>query len=363
MRRPGVVAIAITAFLIALGIRFLGVNFTGVDASVLPKSASARQVSDAFESRFPANVGSPMYLAITAPRSTAARLDSLADRLRQLPSVAAVATPELLGRDTWRIDVYTHRAALATPTKDLAREIRALPVPFPVRVGGQTASFLDLQSSLRSHLPIGIAILGLVTVLVLFAMTGSIVLPVKSFVMNLLTLSATFGLLVLVFQDGRLEGVLRYTSQGALESSQPIFLGAVAFALSTDYAVFLLTRIKEARDAGASNSEAVAHGLERTGRIITSAALLFCVAVGAFSTSKIVFVKELGLGMALAVIIDATLVRALLVPSLMELLGRWNWWAPGPLRRLHDRFGLSEAAPPPRGTREEIPESEQRPSA
>jgi len=165
--------------------------------------------------------------------------------------------------------------------------------------------------------------------------------------MNLLTLSATFGLLVLIFQDGRLETVLRYTSQGALESTQPIFLAAVAFALSTDYAVFLLTRVKEAYDAGASNSEAVARGLERTGRIITSAALLFCVAVGALSTSKIVFIKELGLGMALAVLIDATIVRALLVPSLMELLGAWNWWAPGPLRRLHDRFGWSEAAPGP----------------
>ena len=180
-------------------------------------------------------------------------------------------------------------------------------------------------------------------------MTGSVVLPLKSLVMNLLTLIATFGLLVLIFQDGRLESVLGYTSQGALEETQPILLAAIVFALSTDYGVFLLTRIKELRDAGASNTEAVAGGLERTGRLVTSAALLFCIAVGAFSTSKIVFIKELGVGMALAVILDATIVRGVLVPSLMRLLGEWNWWAPPALRRLYDRFGLHEAddGPPP----------------
>jgi RND superfamily putative drug exporter len=183
----------------------------------------------------------------------------------------------------------------------------------------------------------------------LFAMTGSVVLPLKSLVMNLLTLIATFGLLVLIFQDGRLESVLGYTSQGALEETQPILLAAIVFALSTDYGVFLLTRIKELRDAGASNTEAVAGGLERTGRLVTSAALLFCIAVGAFSISKIVFIKELGVGMALAVILDATIVRGVLVPSLMRLLGEWNWWAPPALRRLYDRFGLHEAddGPPP----------------
>ena len=154
---------------------------------------------------------------------------------------------------------------------------------------------------------------------------------------------------MLIFQDGRFESVLGFTSQGALDSSQPVVLFAVAFGLSTDYGVFLLGRIKEARDNGASDREAVALGLERTGRIVTAAALLFCVAIGAFATSRIVFIKELGVGTALAVLIDATLVRALLVPSLMELLGKWNWWAPAPLRRLHERFGLSESASPAAG--------------
>jgi uncharacterized membrane protein YdfJ with MMPL/SSD domain len=160
--------------------------------------------------------------------------------------------------------------------------------------------------------------------------------------MNVLTLSATFGLLVLIFQDGRLEGLLDYTSQGALEATQPIVLVAVAFGLSTDYGVFLLSRIKEARDRGASDGESVAIGLERTGRIVTAAAVLFCVAIGAFATSQIIFIKEVGVGTALAVLIDASIVRALLVPSLMEMLGRWNWWSPRPLRRLHERIGLAE---------------------
>ena len=156
--------------------------------------------------------------------------------------------------------------------------------------------------------------------------------------MNVLTLSATFGLLVLIFQDGRLEGLLDYTSQGALETTQPVLLFALAFGLSTDYGVFLLSRIKEARDHGASDSESVAIGLERTGRIVTAAALLFAIAIGAFATSEIIFIKENGVGTALAVLIDATIIRALLVPSLMELLGHRNWWAPAPLRRLHERI-------------------------
>jgi RND superfamily putative drug exporter len=174
-------------------------------------------------------------------------------------------------------------------------------------------------------------------------MTGSLILPIKAAIMNVLTLSAAFGILVLIFQDGRLEGFLDYTSQGALEQTQPVLLFAIAFGLSTDYGVFLLSRIKEARDNGAPDNEAVAIGLERTGRIVTAAALLFCVAIGAFATSQIIFIKEVGIGTALAVLIDATIVRALLVPALMEMLGKWNWWAPRPLARLHGRLGLREA--------------------
>jgi uncharacterized membrane protein YdfJ with MMPL/SSD domain len=179
---------------------------------------------------------------------------------------------------------------------------------------------------------------------ILFLMTGSVILPVKALIMNLLTMSAAFGLLVLIFQDGRLESILDYRSQSALEATQPVLLFCAGFGLSTDYGVFLLTRIKEARDAGAPDREAVALGLERTGRIVTYAALLFCIAIGAFATSAVVFIKEVGVGTALAVLIDAFIVRTLLVPSLMALLGKWNWWAPRPLARLHARFGLREAS-------------------
>jgi RND superfamily putative drug exporter len=214
-------------------------------------------------------------------------------------------------------------------------------------VGGASADFVDFQSSLVRHLPLSVGIVVLATLVILFLMTGSVVLPIKSLIMNLLNLSAVFGILVLLFQDGRLEGTLSYTSQGALEQTMPILLFAVAFGLSTDYAVFLLSRIKEAYDKGASNSDSVAIGLERTGRIVTAAALLFAVAIGAFATSKIIFVKENGIGTALAVLIDASIIRALLVPSLMALLGKWNWWAPAPLRRLHERIGISEAVASP----------------
>jgi uncharacterized membrane protein YdfJ with MMPL/SSD domain len=173
-------------------------------------------------------------------------------------------------------------------------------------------------------LPIALGIVILATLVVLFLMTGSVVLPIKSLIMNFLNLSAVFGLLVLIFQDGRLEGFLDYSSPGAIEQTMPILLFAVAFGLSTDYAVFLLSRIKEARDNGASDSESVAIGLERTGRIVTAAALLFAVAMGAFATSQIIFIKENGVGTALAVLIDATLVRTILVPAVMRLAGRWS---------------------------------------
>ena len=343
MRRPLPVAVASAALLIAIGLPFTGIKFTGVDASVLPASSGPRQVDDALRREFPPAPSDPIALAVEAPPDARPRLERYAEGLRRLPEAASVAPPRRLDARTWMVEVTPRRAALDERSLDLVREIRDRPAPFPVQAAGQSAEFVDQQDSLAAHLPLGLAVLAVATMLILFAMTGSVVLPLKSLVMNLLTLSAAFGLLVLIFQHGRLEGLLDYTSQGALESTQPILLFAIAFALSTDYGVFLLTRIKEARDAGAEDHDAVAIGLERTGRIVTAAALLFCVAIGAFATSEIVFIKEVGVGTALAVIIDATIIRALLVPSLMALLGRRNWWAPRPLRRLHERVGLSEA--------------------
>jgi uncharacterized membrane protein YdfJ with MMPL/SSD domain len=340
MRRPGPIAAGAAVLLIALGLPFLRIDFTGVDASVLPTDRSARVVQDALDAEFPPGRTSPIY--VIARSDDAAAVRGYAERLRGLPGVAGVAAPEQAD-GVWRIDVVTGAAGLSDPAKELVRDIRATDAPFPVQVGGGTAAFMDQQTSLGSSLPLALVLLCTTTLAILFVMTGSVVLPIKALLMNLLTLSAAFGLLVLIFQDGRLEGLLDFSAQGALESTQPILLFCVAFGLSTDYGVFLLTRIKEAHDAGAPDREAVATGLERTGRIVTFAALLFCIAIGAFATSQVVFIKELGVGTALAVLIDAFIVRALLVPSLMALLGRWNWWAPRPLARLHARLRLGEA--------------------
>jgi uncharacterized membrane protein YdfJ with MMPL/SSD domain len=341
MRRPAPIAAASAALLIALGIPFLGIKFTSVDASVLPTSASARQVDEALTTEFPPHRDSPIRLAVRD--ADRAQLAKMSERVRRIPGVATVNPPQPLGDRVSEIDVVSRYGAFNDRSEDIVTAVRDLPPAVgDVEVTGATAHFVDTQSSLADHLPAVLAIVAVATFVVLFLFTGSVVLPLKALLMNVLTISAVFGILVLVFQDGRLEGLLSYTSHGAIEQTMPPFLFAVAFGLSTDYGVFLLSRIKEARDGGASDSEAVAVGLERTGRIVTAAALLFAVAIGAFVTSQIVFIKELGLGTALAVLIDASIVRALLVPSLMELLGRWNWWAPPPLRRLHARIGLSE---------------------
>ncbi len=343
MRRPLLVAVTTAAVLIAAGIPFTRIEFTGVDASVLPDSAASKQVDSALRTEFPPGRTAPLQVAVSAPRGRAASLRAYAGRLAERDDVAAVDRPRFVGDGTWHIEVVPTRPALDGRTLDLVRAVRAGPsAGESIRVAGESARFVDQRAGLADRLPLAIAVLAITTLLILFAMTGSVVLPLKALVMNALGLSAAFGLLVLVFQDGRLEGLLDYTSQGALEITQPLVLLAIAFGLSTDYGVFLLTRIKEARDAGASNEEAVALGIQRTGRIVTAAALLLVVALGAFATSEIVFVKQLGIGTAAAVAIDATIVRALLVPALMKLLGERNWWAPAPLARLHARLRLGE---------------------
>ena len=341
MRRPGPIAAATAALLIVMGLPFLRIDFTGVDASVLPQERSARVVDDALEAEFPPGRTTPVYVAARAGGEDEAAVRAYARRLDTLAGGEAVLEPRQAD-GLWRIDVVTGDRALSDEAQQLVRDVRAAAAPFPVLVGGRTAAFMDQQQSLADSLPLALVLLAGSTLVILFVMTGSVVLPVKALIMNLLALSAAFGLLVLIFQDGRLESLLAFDAQGALEATQPILLFCVAFGLSTDYGVFLLTRIKEARDSGLPDREAVAVGLERTGRIVTYAALLFCIAIGAFATSEVVFIKELGVGTALAVLIDAFLVRSLLVPSLMALLGRWNWWAPPPLARLHARLGLRE---------------------
>ncbi len=353
MRRPLAIALSSGAVLIALGIPFYGIKFVSPNANVLPPSASAKLVSDALAREFPPNRSAPLEVVIGQPARSPA-VAGLATRISHLSDVAAVSAPAPAGPQNSLLAVAPVHEPLSGQTKTLVRAVRALHEPYYVGVAGETASFLDLEHSLAVHIPAVLAVVIAATLIVLFLMTGSVVLPLKAVLMNALSLSATFGILVLIFQDGNLESLLSFHSVGALDATQPILLFAIAFGLATDYGVFLLSRIKEARDAGAENSAAVAIGLERSGRIVTAAALLFAVAVLAFATSKIVFIKELGVGTAIAVLIDASIVRALLVPSLMELLGEWNWWAPRPLRKLHERIGLREGearrAPSPGAT-------------
>jgi RND superfamily putative drug exporter len=344
MRRPAQIAIVSTVVLLVAGLPFLRVAFTSPDAQILPEDRSARQVDDVLRAEFAPNRDTPIRVVVAdaGPDDAAA----ISKELVATEGVAAVNPPQPLGNGDVVVEAVSENPYIDDASRDTVDRVREMQAPSggEVLVTGATAGFLDFQESLLEHAPLAAAIVIIATLIVLFLMTGSVVLPFKQLVMNILNLSAVFGILVFIFQDGRLEGLLDYRSQGALEQTMPILLFAVAFGLSTDYGVFLLSRIKEARDAGASDSECIAIGLERTGRIVTAAALLFAIAIGAFATSEIIFIKQNGIGTALAVLIDATIIRALLVPSLMELLGRWNWWAPRPLRRLHHRFGLDDTA-------------------
>jgi RND superfamily putative drug exporter len=336
LARPRRIAALSAAALVALGVPFASIRFLPADAGTLPAGATAHRVAAALAADFAPGRTSPLRVVVEAP-SGSPQVAALTARIRALPDVAAVAPARQAGGDLSLIDVAASTPTYSAATRRLVHAVRALRAPVSFGVAGDTASFVDLEHSLGAHLPLVLALVIASTIVVLFLMTGSLVLGLKAVLMNALSLSAVFGILVLIFQRGRLEGLLSYRGTGALDATQPILLFAIGFGLATDYGVFLLSRIKEAHDSGAPDDEAVATGLERNGRIVTAAALLFAVAIGAFVTSKLVFIKELGLGTALAVLIDASVVRGLLVPSLMALLGSWNWWAPRPLRRLRDR--------------------------
>jgi uncharacterized membrane protein YdfJ with MMPL/SSD domain len=351
MRIPIGVAVAGAAILLTMGAPFLGIKFTGVDASVLPDSAQAKTVDTELRTHFEGADTSPLIVALTAPDAKASDVRAYAADLAALDDVKTVTPAQRLDDGTWHLDVVASAPTLDQKTIQLVHNVRDVDAPGTVLVGGVTAEQVDQVAAIKAGIAPALGILALLTVITLFLLTGSVILPIKALIMNVLTITATFGILVLIFQHGHLSGLLGFDPRGALESAQPVFIFAVVFGLSTDYAVFLLTRIKEARDGGASERESVALGLQRTGRIVTAAAVLFAIALGAFATSQIVFIKELGVGVALAVLIDATIVRAMLVPSLMALLGKWNWWAPRPLARIHDRFGISEGPATPANIR------------
>ena len=340
VRRPVPVALASAAVLLALAIPALRLQFTSPGANLLPAAAESRQVETAFARDFSANVGEATEIVFAGSRSSARRL--VAAAAATAGPLASAAAPVYLGRSTWLIALLPHGSPFSGVQQRLLARLRALAHPRGALVGGATAFFVDQRTAIAARIPLAVAILLVLTAGFLFAMTGSLFIPIKAIAMNALSVSVAVGLQVLIFQDGHLSGLLSFTPIGGLEESSLVLMLVLAFALATDYEVFVIARIKEAHDSGLSNDEAIALGIERTGRIITAAALLFCVAIGALATSQLFFTKQLGLGAALAVAVDATIVRALLVPALMALMGDWNWWAPRPLRRLHDRFGPRE---------------------
>ncbi len=368
MRRPGLVALATGAVLLAIASPALHLQLVPADAHVLPASSQSRQIAETLSKEFASDGSQTISIVVPASAGSSASVDAFALHARQTAAGQATEAvpPRYLGRDTWEIELLPRGSDASAANQQLIRRLRALaPVGGTAKalVGGTTAWFIDQKAAISAQLPLALLILVCVTLGTLFLMTGSVVLPLMALLMNILTVAVGAGLLVLIFQDGHFSSLMGFSPIGGLEESNLVLLFTVAFALSTDYGVFLFARIKEAHDGGLATREAVVQGLERTGRLITAAALLFCVAVGAFVTSHIFFIKQFGVGTALAVLIDATVVRALLVPALMGKLGERTWWAPRPLRRLHTRIGLHEEPSEDRGDgpeRRSGPDVEQR---
>jgi uncharacterized membrane protein YdfJ with MMPL/SSD domain len=346
MRRPVAVALSTAALLLLLAVPMLGVNLTIPGTDTMPKGKPSRDVVVTINRDYPTALGTPIPVVVDGPASKA-QLRSLS---RRIGAVEGIASPVPFRRVAPELAVASFGLrvnaddSLSTESQETVREVRAVQGPAPLLVSGYTAEFLDLKTSLGQNLPLVIGVIALTTLILLFMLTGSVVLPLKTLVMNLLTLAGTLGVIVAAFQWGLLDGPLGYDGPAGMETSTLVLMFAVIFGLSTDYAVLVLARIKELHDSGLPNEEAVARGIARTGRVISAAGLCLAAVFLAFTTSSIFFMKEAGLGYAAAVLIDTTLVRALLVPALMRLFGDWNWWAPAPLQRFQQRYGFSEVA-------------------
>jgi uncharacterized membrane protein YdfJ with MMPL/SSD domain len=351
MRRPLVYVTVITIALLALAAPFLRVSWGGTDARTLPAASTVRQVSQTLDSQFPVNSTDPIEALITGPGASAGGSAPLASYLHRIDAIPGVTGTQVTGSkgDTIRVDVGYTPAPVSSAARHIVTQIRALapPAGATVLVGGTTAGLVDELASLGSVLPWMALLVCVSTFVLLFLAFGSVVLPLKAIVMNVLSLGATFGVVVWIFQWGHLSGLLRFTPTGSIDPTMPILMAAIIFGLSMDYEVFLLSRIRERYDQTGDNTVAVAAGLQRTGGVITSLALLLIIVVGAFSASGITFIKLMGVGMIVALLVDASVVRVLLVPATMRLLGRANWWAPRPLRRLYARYGFKEDSPAP----------------
>jgi RND superfamily putative drug exporter len=338
MRRPVPVALGVSLVLVAAALPIARATLVQPGNQSVPEGRDARTVTDAIDAEFTANIDSPISATVTR-----ADAESVRAQIAELDGVRAVSPPQDMGDELVLLQATPVDEPLSPAAQDTARSIRSIAERAgDSRVGGQSAEFVDFKQSLLDHAPLVAALIATTTVILLFLLTGSVILPLKTLVMNVLSIAAAFGLLVLVFQDGYGSELFAYDGPEAIETALLVVVGATTFGLATDYAVLVLARIKEYHDAGEDNETAVALGIERTGRVITAAALLLAVVFLAFTSSEIFFMKEVGFAQAVAVVIDASIIRALLVPALMRLLGRWNWWAPRPLKRLHARLGLAE---------------------
>ncbi|MET7651663.1 MULTISPECIES: MMPL family transporter [unclassified Streptomyces] len=340
MRRAPFFALATTAVLVLLGLPFLGVKFGTADDRQLPSSAESHVVQQHIRDGFPGSPGGGLEV-LAEGRATPAQYAAYKERVAALPEVARVEGP-LVSGDSAYFTVLPKGEAVDDTAQTLVVDLRATAAPFETKVTGTAAVLVDSKHAIGAQLPWAAAFIAIVTLLLVFLLTGSVLIPLQAVLLNALSLTAMFGAVVWVFQDGHLSGLLGFTSPGSIETTLPVLMFCVAFGLSMDYGVFLLSRIKEEYDRTGDHEGAVALGLRRTGGLITAAAVILAVVMVAIGTSRVTNTKMLGLGIALAVLMDAMVVRSLLVPAIMRLTGKATWWAPAPLRRFHQRFGLSE---------------------
>ncbi|MFI8159565.1 MMPL family transporter [Streptomyces microflavus] len=354
MRRAPVFAIVTTVGLVLLGLPFLGVKFGTADDRQLPAGAESRVVQEHIRDGFPGSPGGGLEMLVEG-EGTPAAYAALKDRIEKVPGVLRVEGP-VAADATAYFSVLPEGQAVGEETQQLVRDLRAMPADsFDTSVTGTAAVLVDSKDAIADRLPWAIGIIVVVTLLLVFLLTGSVLIPIQAVLLNALSLTAMFGAVVWVFQDGNLSGILAFTSTGDIETTLPVLMFCVAFGLSMDYGVFLLSRIKEEYDRTGDHERSVTFGLSRTGGLITAAAVILAVVMVAIGTSRVTNTKMLGLGIALAVLMDAMVIRSLLVPAVMKLTGHATWWAPKRLRAFHQRFGLSEgeSAPAASGTKGE----------
>jgi len=343
MRHAPVVLAGVAVVVVVLLSPAFNVRFSNIDIKSLPLTSSSREATVRVADGFAGGGTTTVNVAVFAGQDHKNELTRYAAQVAGVPGVDGVTPPTYLGPDTWLINAEVKAEPFSDKAQKVVHGIRALPSPTTTLVGGASALFVDNEELIGHRLPWALLLVGVAVLLLVFLLTGSLVLAVKTFIVNILNVLMTLGVLVWIFQEGHLSSILDFTSTGAIDLGTPILVIVVGFGLSTDYGVFLLARIKESFDHNPDNDEAVAAGVGRTGRIISSAAVLMCVAIGAFSTSSVLFIKQLGVGIAVSVVLDATVIRAFLVPAAMKLMATINWWSPAALRKVHDRFGISEA--------------------